>query len=89
MNEDPSVTAIVQSVFINGRHGPYAVATCKDNDPLKDPITFSLNGNVWGEDRFPEKGEYVVLNQLTKKSAGWRANKSRFFGLADHQKQKN
>jgi len=65
---------VVQKVVPEGRHGPYAVVLI---DPLGS-VTFSLDATVWQEEEWPKPGEYVVLSQLRRKRAGWRANHARF-----------
>jgi hypothetical protein len=77
-------SAIVQNVFPNGNHGPYALAT---SDSIGF-ITFLLAPPVWSENSNPEPGTYVVLSDLTKKRAGWRAGSARFFRPADEQERK-
>lgn len=73
--------AVVQKVIMDGKHGPYAKAT-EDN---LGTITFSLDGSVWQEMTLPEKGDVVVLEDVRRKHAGWRANSSRFFRPSDKQ----
>ena len=74
-----SYVATVQNICPHGSHGPYAVAT---NDELRF-ITFSLNVPVWQEKIQPECGSVVVLSEIHKKRAGWRANNARFFEPSD------
>jgi len=69
------ITAVVQDVIQNGRHGPYAVAT---SDGIEGSITFSLKPGVWQEKVVPEPGISVILSDLQKKRAGWRALCGRF-----------
>lgn len=76
------ISAIVQKVVPNGRHGPYAVASC---EMMKCNITFSLAANVWRETGRPETGVVVILSNLRKKRAGWRATEARFFKPTDEQ----
>lgn len=81
-------TAVVQSVIPRrepeGKHerGPYVVTKCDKFDT----VTFSLDEVTWKEKRSPRPGDVVVLSQITKKRAGWRADSARFFSLADEQK---
>jgi hypothetical protein len=75
--------AIVQKIHPDGRHGPYAKATCEALPGMT--ITFLLASPVWSEKRFPEEGNYVVLSGLTKKRAGWRADFGRFLEPSDEQ----
>lgn len=72
--------AIVQKVLA-GKHGAYAVAL---SDKL-GLITFSLHDHVWKEKDMPEEGIYVVLSDLRRKRAGWRANSARFQRPSDQQ----
>ncbi len=78
---DAEYEAVVQKVFSDGRHGPYAVAR---SDSF-GKITFSLNNGVWKEEIRPEPGHYVILSKLTKKRAGWRATQGRFFTPSDEK----
>ena len=81
MSNEESYQAIVEKIIHKGRHGPYAVAT---NEEL-GTITFALDSSVWQEKDCPEAGMYVVLSQIRKKRAGWRATKGRYFGPSDQQ----
>ena len=81
--ENETRTAVVQKV-VSGKHGPYVVAQSED----LGTITFSLDESVWNEVRLPEKGNFVVLSEITKKRAGWRASHGRFFRPSD-QKTEN
>ncbi|MDD2913592.1 MAG: hypothetical protein PHS29_03085 [Candidatus Pacebacteria bacterium] len=67
--------AIVEKIVINGHHGPYAVARSED----LGLVTFSLDEKVWQEKDFPEPGILVILSDIRKKRAGWRAYSGRFF----------
>lgn len=89
--ESKSYTVVVQKTIRNGKHGPYAVAS---SDELGS-ITFSLDPPVWQEEDWPEGGSVVVLSRVSKKRAGWRANRGRFLQPSDepatqhqHQNQK-
>ncbi len=75
------IKAIVQKVT-KGKHGAYAVAKSKD---IEGSITFSLDKNIWQEPDLPESGTVVVLSKLTKKRAGWRANRGRFLKPSDEE----
>ena len=81
MANEKSYQAIVEKIIRNGRHGPYAVAHSKE----LDSITFSLDRLVWQEDDWPEPGMYVMLTQVRRKRAGWRANRGRFVIPSDEQ----
>ncbi len=73
MSQDQSVQAIVHKIVMDGKHGPYAVAS---NDELGS-VTFALTDAVWPEDDHPELGEIVRLSKLRKKRAGWRSMEAR------------
>lgn len=75
--------AIVEKIIRNGKHGPYAVARSKE----LGSITFSLNSDVEREKDWPEPGTYVMLSQVRKKRAGWRAQYWRFVEPSDEQQQ--
>lgn len=76
--------AVVQKIS-SGKHGLYAVTTLEQNsDNIKGSVTFSLQPKVWKEKIPPENGHVVILTNLTKKNAGWRANKARFFQPSDN-----
>lgn len=74
-----SYSWVVQKVLKCGQHGPYAVT----RDPKLGSVTFSLTPEVWHENRFPESGSEVVLEDFQKKRAGWRAMSARFFRPGD------
>ncbi len=80
INED-SIQVVIQQV-VKGRHGPYAVASSNE---INGSITFSLKKPFWEENDWPEKGMVVVLSELRKKRAGWRAMKARFFKPSDEK----
>lgn len=77
------IRAIVQKVVTEGEHGPYAVATSKE---VEGSVTFSLESSVWQEPDLPESGTEVVLSELRKKRAGWRAMSARFFKPSDEKR---
>lgn len=79
--DSKSYTAIVQRVYLDGKHGPYAVALSTEIGN----ITFSLKPPVWTEKYFPEGGSVIVLSEIVKKRAGWRANCGRFLEPSDEQ----
>lgn len=79
--KDESYNAIVQRIFLDGKHGPYVVASHED---LGD-ITFSLVPPVWEETDLPEHGTVVVLSTIRRKRAGWRAYSGRFFRPSDQK----
>lgn len=78
-----TLTGVVEKIVPGGRHGPYAVAS---SESVKGSVTFSLDKPVWKEDRFPERGTFVILSDLVKKPSGWRAMKVRFFRPHDERK---
>ncbi len=75
------IQAVVQMV-LEGDHGPYAVATA---DGFEGSITFSLDSSVWQEAIRPGRGTHVILSNLERKQAGWRANKVRLLQPEDEQ----
>ena len=78
-----SIKAVVQKIVLEGKHGPFAVAT---SDQIEgSSVTFSLEPTVWMEDEWPEEGMIVLLEDLRQKRAGWRAKKGRFFKPSDEQ----
>lgn len=77
-----AIRGIVQKI-VNGQHGLYAVATAEE---VKGSITFSLEKPIWSEKGWPEKGTFVVLSELCKKRAGWRAMRARFLRPSDERR---
>jgi len=76
------IKAITQRVK-EGREGRlYVVATTEE---LKGSVTFSLDKSCWQENSMPERGTVVVLSELRKKKAGWRAMKARYFKPYDEK----
>ena len=75
------IHAVVQMV-VEGDRGPYAVATASD---FEGSITFSLDPSVWQESIRPGRGTHVILSNLERKQAGWRANKVRLLQPEDEQ----
>ena len=71
--------AIVDRVILNGKHGPYVVARSED----LGMCTFSLLPSGWQEQSYPETGTWVVLYDLRKKRAGWRAQHGRYLRPSD------
>jgi hypothetical protein len=67
--------------IVAGHHGPYGVARIKGIGA----VTFSLGSPVWCEPGHPERGMYVVLSQVRKMRAGWRAMKGRFMRPSDQE----
>lgn len=76
--------ALVEKV-VEGRHGPYAVARVE----RLGVVTFSLDQGVWPEKSRPEPGTEVMLTEVIKKRAGWRALHSRFVTPADEEEKNN
>jgi hypothetical protein len=87
--ESVVITAVVERIHPKGRHGPYFEARPKDLQILKrlGNITVSLDKAVWLEVDWPEEGLEVVLWDLRKKKAGWRAYKARFLRPEDEQEK--
>jgi len=81
-NKGGPIEAVIQKVVNDGNHGPYAVATCEG---LKGSITFSLEKPVWNEKDRPNRGDIVILDDIRKKRAGWRAQKARFLRPSDEK----
>ncbi len=81
MASEKSYQAIVEKIILDGRHGPFAVASSKE----LGSVTFSLDQSVWEEADQPEPGMFVVLSQIRKKRAGWRAKHGRFLTPSDEQ----
>lgn len=79
--------AIVQKVFPEGPHGPYAFATAEDRPDIVGSIAFSLERTVWDENDWPEGGSVVLLGKLRLKRAGWRAKEGRFWTPSDERTQ--
>jgi len=80
------VKAIVQKIFSEGKHGPFAVAT---SETLGGSITFSLEPTVWTNQSWPEEGTVVHLSQIRQKRAGWRAKVGRFWMPSDEKRAKS
>ena len=79
-----AVQAVVQKVVLDGKHGPYVVTT---STQVEGSITFSLDGSVWQERGIPSLGSFVLLLDLVKKQAGWRAMYGRFVRPSDDNQQ--
>lgn len=79
-NINPHVATV--EVIREGPHGPYAVTTSRE---FEGSITFSLEKSVWKENALPEKGSFVVLDDLRRKRQGWRAHSARFYRHSDEQ----
>lgn len=79
-----AIKAVVQKVIRDGKHGPFAVATCVR---LDGSVTFSLEPTVWKEQEWPENGMVVFLGELRQKRAGWRAKYGRFWKPSDEHVQ--
>lgn len=76
-----TVIAVVERLVLDGKHGPYAVATAK----RLGTVTFSLLQGVWHEQSHPESGTLVILSDVRLKRAGWRAYSGRFVRPSDQQ----
>jgi hypothetical protein len=77
-----TVIAVVERLVLDGKHGPYAVATVKG---IYGAVTVSLEQSVWHEQSYPESGTLVILSDLRLKRAGWRAYGGRFVRPSDLQ----
>lgn len=82
MDQHSAFVAVVQRV-LPGNHGRFAIATC---DTFVGSITFSLDSSVWLESSEPTNGMWVVLENLTRKPAGWRALSARFYRPSDEDR---
>lgn len=82
---DESYRAIVERVVLRGRHGPYVVAS---SDDLEGSVTVSLESPVWQDSVVPERGMYLILSQVRKKRAGWRAFRGRLVQPSDEPNSK-
>lgn len=80
---EEAIRARVTSVYLSGRHGPYAVAFPDTPNREKKSYTFSLKSDVWQETAYPESGSIVLLEDVRVKAAGWRAHKARFLRRED------
>lgn len=79
------IKSVVQKVVSRGKHGPFAVAT---SETVEGSITFSLDKSVWHESDLPKEGVMVMLSDLRKKRAGWRAMSGRFYQPSDEQTER-
>ena len=84
--EETSYKAVVQKTIGDGKHGPYSKAS---SDVLGATITFSLLPNVWNESRLPEEGDIVILSEVRRKRAGWRAESGRFYRPSDEKTERS
>jgi len=82
--EMEQITAIVQGVLI-GAHGEFVVTKAEG---IPGSVTFSLSPGVWHESTWPEDGVMVVLADLRRKRAGWRAYHARYMRPSDQQQAK-
>lgn len=85
MSQAENHPAVVEKVYPNGPHGAYAVARSEQ----LGSVTFSLASPVWQEKDFPEPGIFVILSEIRRKRAGWRAHGGRFFTPSDEQRAKS
>jgi hypothetical protein len=84
MARDQTYRAVVQRIIRDGPHGPFAICTLSGNVAVGS-VTFSLDSHVWPEQIWPEPGTLVVVSDVVKKRAGWRAHSARFVRLSDEQ----
>jgi hypothetical protein len=75
--------AVVEKIIPYGRHGPYAVARSGE----LGCVTFALDKKVWKRKECPQPGTYVMLSEIRKKCAGWRAESVRYISPYDEQQQ--
>lgn len=83
IKEDPPRKALVKAIK-EGHRGPYFEAECKIEKEIM-MVTVSLNRDVWQEKAWPEGGMEVIISDIRKKRAGWRAFKARFYRLYDKE----
>ena len=74
---DAPIEAIVTAIVPKGGHGPYAIAKA-DSKPELGSITFALDKKVWREKDWPDVADHVVLRDIRKRPAGWRAHRAYF-----------
>ncbi len=70
------IAGIVRRVVRDEGREPYVVTTAESFQ--EGSITFSLNPQVWSEDRDPEPSSEVIMTKLEKRRNGWRALSARF-----------
>lgn len=85
MTHEQQYQGIVDRIVSKGPHGPYAMAKVES---LALRVTFSLKKEVWQERIWPERGTVVVLSEVIRKRAGWRAQHVRFFRPDDEARSK-
>ena len=85
MSKETEFLRVIVDKVVNGARGPYAVARHVN----LGVITFSLNKPVWEDEGTPERGIEVMLFDLRKKRAGWRAMRGRFVRPSDDQQPSN
>jgi hypothetical protein len=83
--DEATIVAVVQKIEDNGKNPGYVVTT---SEKIIGSITFSLDNDIWKENANPKAGEIVVLSQLRKKRAGWRALNARFYRPSDEEIRK-
>ena len=76
LTANPEFVVVVQDVR-DGEHGLYAIVNAPAKLRIEGSITFSISKSVWNQDRSPEKGEKVIIGDITEKPAGYRANRAR------------
>ncbi len=75
-----------EAVVLNicqGEHGPYAVAKIEKGEHTGHTLTFSVDAQVWTEDRPPRKGDKVILEDVHERTGGFRAERARPKRLSD------
>lgn len=86
MESATNCQAVVEKIIQSGEHGPYVVARSSE---LDGSVTFSLDSKTWQEKDWPEPGTVVLLSDVRKKRAGWRAHRARFVRPSDMQQPSN
>lgn len=80
--EDKNYVATVGRIIKGGKHGPYAVSHVE----ALGPVTFALDPTVWRESEWPTEGTIVILQDVRRKTGGWRAQSARFMRPEDTQR---
>lgn len=75
MTDDLREYECIVSGVLDGKHGPYAVATCDEIEG--GTITFSCKEPVWTEKHQPKPGDVVLLFDVYRRRGGWCARNAR------------
>jgi hypothetical protein len=77
---DEKYLAVVRDIIENGQYGAYGVAVSAQ---IRGTITFSLSPEVWQNKVKPQPGFEILVWDIVKKPAGWRALQARLFKPSD------